>query len=332
MKKRELVPSGSADADEAIPVATLPLYMQDWLSDCEMRQHSPQTIEVRRIFLEKFLWFLKQHKYESCSTREIRDFFRYLAQGHNNSEGRWGNPRNNRPLRPISIKDYHVCLKGWFNWLVQDGLIDSSPMGKVTAPVARPDQKEPLNPEKVEKLLAAARRSAQPKRDEAILSLLLDTGIRASELCGLTMHDLNMENRSLRVRGKGNKYRECYIGRSTSKTLSKYLRGQQRASDEPVFVSDRGHSSGDALTRSGLLQLLRRLSHSAGIYPLVSVHQMRRTFAVSILRNGANLPTVQRLMGHTSITMTARYLQLAQADIEAQHRAYSPRDFLKGHN
>jgi site-specific recombinase XerD len=189
--------------------------------------------------------------------------------------------------------------------------------------VARPDQKESLSPEKVATLLAAARRSQQPKRDVAIGSLLLDSGIRASELCSLRVNDITLENRSFRVQGKGNKYRECYYGVTTSKALSAYLRSRGGETDEPLFVGDRGRRPKEPLTRSGLLKLMRRLSRSAGIHPLVSVHQRRRTFAVSILRNGANIPAVQRLMGHENITVTQKHLLLAQTDIEAQHRAYS---------
>jgi site-specific recombinase XerD len=141
---------------------------------------------------------------------------------------------------------------------------------------------------------------------------------------------LSSDKRSFRVHGKGNKMRVCFMGQITSDLIARHLKKEKTAATDPVFISDRFKEQRKPFSRSGLLQLLNRLSEAAGIYPLVSVHQMRRTFAVTILRNGANLPSVQRLMGHTTLAMTQRYLLLAQADIEAQHRAYSPRDNLKG--
>jgi integrase/recombinase XerC len=318
----------SAKTETAVHVSDLHLYAQDWLTDCQLRQHSHRTIEVRRDFINNLLWFLDHQGHTVCGTSQLRDFFRYLTDGHTEPCGRWGNPKNTRPLRPVTIKDYHAVLRAWFRWLVKDGTLDVSPLTRIAAPVARTDQKEPLNPDQVTKLIAAAHGSHQPKRDVAIVSLLLDSGIRASELCSLRVSDLSLENRSFRVQGKGNKFRECYYGKATSKALNGYLRSQRREPHEPLFYGERGRKAKEPLTRSGLLQLMRRLSHSAGIHPLVSVHQMRRTFAVSILRNGANLAAVQRLMGHETITVTQKYLLLAQTDIEAQHRAYSPCDVL----
>jgi site-specific recombinase XerD len=131
------------------------------------------------------------------------------------------------------------------------------------------------------------------------------------------------------VRGKGNKYRECYFGKNTAKALQGYLRTEAREPNQSLFCGIHRFHRTVPLTRSGLLQLVWRLSRSAGIDPPASPHQLRRTFAVTILRNGANLPTVQRMMGHETITVTQKYLLIAQTDIEAQHRAYSPCDNMR---
>jgi site-specific recombinase XerD len=171
-------------------------------------------------------------------------------------------------------------------------------------------------------LLNAAKYAPNPRRDEAILLLLLDTGLRAAELCNMKMKDVDFQSRSAKVLGKGNKLRMCYWSVGTAKALSRYLRYEKRHPEDPVFCSDRGTLAGEALTPSGLYQIVSKLGDKAGVK--CGCHDWRRTFAVSMLRNGANLISVQRLMGHETLSITQGYLNLAEADIENQHREFSP--------
>jgi integrase/recombinase XerC len=307
-----------------VSLTDLQLYAQYWMADCESRQHSERTIGDRKSFLEKFFWFLNHRGYTDCGTTEIRQFFLYLANGHLEPEGRWGKPHLRKPLRPVSIKDCHTILRTWFRWLEFQEIIDFNPMAKIISPVARYQQKQPLEMSDVEKLLAAAKRSRFKKRNEAIILVMVDTGIRASELCGLLYGDLDLLGRNFRIRGKGNKYRTCYFGRTTARALARYLKKQHRDSDETVFVSEGGNRSGEALTRSGLLQIIKGLAKDAGIKS--DCHDLRRTFAVQILNNGANLISVQRMMGHTTLGQTQQYLNLANSDVQIQHRHFSPAD------
>ena len=183
-----------------------------------------------------------------------------------------------------------------------------------------------MSDEKVAALLEAAKTSTHKHRDTAILLFLLDSGVRAAELCNLKFGDVDFKNRSAKVLGKGNKIRMVYWGINTSKALLRYLRNEDRRSDEPVFLSDRGTLAGEALTPSGLFQLMGRLGTKAGVK--CGCHDWRRTFAVNILNNGANLISVSRMMGHETLEITKGYLALAECDIEKQHRQYSPADRL----
>ena len=175
-------------------------------------------------------------------------------------------------------------------------------------------------------LLRAARLSENPKRDEAIVMLLLDSGVRASELVQLKVKDIDLKNAKFVVLGKGNKLRSCYFGKKTCAVLLRYLRAAKLDSDSPLFLGTRGTGSRQALTRSGLLQLLQRLGRVVGVE--VNVHQMRRTFATTILENGSNLVAVRDMLGHSTITMTLKYLSISQSHIESQHRENSPGDHL----
>ena len=183
--------------DTSIPVSRLVRCISDWHSDCRIQQHSPHTINGRQIITNKLMWFLEGRGYEVCGPSELRAFFAYLTTGHEEAGGRWGNPQLLSPMRPCTVHMYYSRLKAFFNWLVSDGFLDSSPMDKIKAPVARADQVQPFTPDQIEALYQAARRSRHPRRDEAILLFLLDTGLRASELCSLKMKDIDINGRRL---------------------------------------------------------------------------------------------------------------------------------------
>jgi site-specific recombinase XerD len=331
--------SGTSPAVPPTTVSsTVPLVMataalerasEEWLLDCEYRLHSPRTLDTRRIFLKNLRWFLAHRGYESCGTREMKEFFYYLRHGHEEG-GRWGRKHLNKPARPDTVKDYWICLNSFFKWLVAEELLGSSPMEKIPKPAVRQEEKQPLSPAQVKALLNAARRSQHPRRDEAIVLLLLDTGIRSSELTDLKMSDVDLRSRQCKVLGKGNKLRIVHFGLTTGNALRLYLRQRSDENDDPLFLADKTNGMIRGLTRSGLQQLLERLGHVAGIKGRsCSPHVLRRTFAVTWLRNGANIFSLQAMLGHTDLRMTQRYLSLANADIAEQARQFSPADKLR---
>ena len=322
--------------ETALSVQDLEQNAVGWLLDGEIRQHSQATLAVRRIVINKLLWFLKKREYHQCRVLELRQFLAYLTNGHQEPGGRWGaaadtsyNPaqagQQQKPVRPRTVHTYHGHLRTFFRWLVTEGILDTSPMERIAAPVARTDQIQPFTPGQVNLLLQAAKHSPYPRRDYALLMFLFDTGLRASEVCSLRMSDMDLGGRRCTVLGKGNKHRTVPFGGTATKALWQYLREAPRESSDPLFFS----KLGEPLTRSGLLQLIRRIGKAAKIeVARCSPHTFRHTFAVEFLRAGGNVFTLQQLLGHTSLTMTNRYVALAQADIENQHRQYSPADRL----
>ncbi|HVF10817.1 MAG TPA: tyrosine-type recombinase/integrase, partial [Abditibacteriaceae bacterium] len=211
---------------------------QDWLFEGEFRSHSHKTIDNRRMFVKNLLRFLKQNEFGSCGKQELKAFFIYLSKPE--PEGRWGIPRLTQPLRPVSIKDYFTNLKIMFRWCVTEGLIESSPMESLPPPMVRDSHIQPLAPEQSVALLHAAKKSCHPKRDYAIVSLLLDCGLRAGELCSLKVCDIDLNARCVSVLGKGNKRRSVFFGKATAKALWQHLRSEEREPDGWVFLSDRG--------------------------------------------------------------------------------------------
>ncbi|NLN77124.1 MAG: tyrosine-type recombinase/integrase [Armatimonadetes bacterium] len=316
--------------DDRISLRVLEDGAQSWLLDSEIRQLSDRTIENRRIFLNKTLWFFREFGHDYIGQQELKQFLAYVAGGDKSNKNRWGHPYKGQKIRPRTVATYFTNLYTFFSYLVSEEMIESSPVGKIKPPIARQDQIQPFTPQQVDALLKAAKRSRHWKRDEAIVLFLLDTGVRASELCNLRIPDLDMPGRRCRVLGKGNKYRSVFFGKTTAKALWQYFREEARDDDSLVFLSDRGTKSGEGLTRSGLRQLIERLGKVASIQSArCSPHTFRHTFAVEFLRGGGNVFSLKELLGHTSLTICNRYIALAQADLERQHRQYSPADRLR---
>jgi integrase/recombinase XerD len=272
---------------------------------------------------------LEQRNCTHCGTPELKQFLTYLSNGHTEPGGRWGNPQLTSPMRPVSIKDYSGNLRSMFKWFVTEGYLEASPMESIPVPTVRANQIQPLSYEHVTALIKAAGRSTNPKRDTAIVLLLLDTGMRASELCQLQTKHLDLETRRCYILGKGNKYRSVFFGRHTAKALWQYLRVPQDQPGGLVFYGERGPQCREPLRPNGLLQLIHRLGRASGIKAVrCSPHSLRHTYAISFLRAGGNVFTLREALGHTNIQMTQKYVMVAEADVEAQSRLYSPMDRL----
>ena len=162
-------------------------------------------------------------------------------------------------------------------------------------------------------------------RNRAIILLLLDTGLRASEICALRISDLNIRNATLKTLGKGGKERIIPFSPRTGQAIWKYLasRKNDRLTD-PLFITLTGHQ----LDRDQLRRLLGRIGTRAQV-PNVHPHRFRHTFAINYLRNGGDSFTLQLLLGHSTMEMVRTYLNLAQADLENGHRRASPVDNWK---
>ncbi len=243
--------------------------IQEWLLHHEYQNRSAATTETRRVFTKNFLWFLKQRGFAECGLSELRQFFHYLRSGHEELGWCWGNPRLNKPLRPVSIKDYYNCLRTFFEWAVAENILSESPLERVIRPQAREEIKQPLSTEQSQALLRAAKLSTNPYRDEAMLLMLLDSGVRASELIGIRVGDVDLKANCFEVTGKGNKKRMCYLSKQTAKALLVYLRKTKLPPTASLFPSTRGNL--EPMTRSGLLQLIKRLAKAAG-FPRMGIN------------------------------------------------------------
>jgi site-specific recombinase XerD len=235
-----------------------------------------------------------------------------------------------KPVSQRTVLHYYGNLRTFFQWLVKEDLIEASPVDRIAMSPAKTPPIQPFTDEQIEALILAARQSRFASRNEALVRFLVDTGVRASELCSIKLDQVEPGERCIEILGKGRKRRFIYYGRYTARALRHYLQERELKDGVPLFVSEGGTTPHQALTRLGVLQIIADLGKAAGLRNVrCSPHTFRHTFAVSFLRNGGNVFSLKEILGHSSLVMTNRYVTYAQSDLSNQHRQFSPGDRLK---
>ncbi len=219
------------------------------------------------------------------------------------------------------------CLRGFYRHLLQMGKITADPVANVQNPRLSPGLPKLLSEGEVESLLAAPD-LGNPigLRDRAMLELLYASGLRVSELVGLTLPWINLRQQVVRVMGKGGKERLVPMGDEAAHWLQRYLREARGAllgagMSEVVFPSSRGQ----AMTRQTFWHRIKHWAKVAGIEKPLSPHTLRHAFATHLLNHGADLRVVQLLLGHSDLSTTQIYTHVAKARMQALHAEHHPR-------
>ena len=228
---------------------------------------------------------------------------------------------------PRSVARWLVAVRGFYAWLVAEGELEENPAGRLDSPRLWSTLPKVLDGTDVERLLAAPSGSdPRARRDRAMLEVLYATGLRVSELVGLSLSDLHLDAGFVRCLGKGSKERVVPIGGEASAALRAYL-GEARGAlcggkrSEVVFVG-RG---GKGLTRQGFWKLLKAHARRAGIRASLSPHVVRHSFATHLLENGADLRSVQALLGHSDNSTTQIYTHVNRHRLRQLYREFHPR-------
>lgn len=292
---------------------------------------SKKTTEWYRANLNKFAEFATNGHAPTLadlSLEQGRAFVAHLQGRTMRYEGHGSRPAEAGTLSPHTVHAYVRTLRAFGSWLLEEGYASSNIFQRLKPPKLPETMIEILSDDEIKRLLAAI----NPKcylgaRMYAIFLLLLDTGIRASELCGLTLGNVHFGECYMKVRGKGNKERIVPFGLATKKALLSYLHGYRQAvaeeGEQAVFLG----VDGAPLRYAGLAQAVRRLGKSSGVARL-HPHLFRHTFAVRYLMNGGDIMTLRLILGHTTLEVTQMYLHLAEAHVQVQHSKFSPVDRL----
>jgi len=224
---------------------------------------------------------------------------------------------------PATARHGWSALSAFCAFLLAEGVLDANPMEGVARPRIPVKVVKPLSEGEVEALLSqGSPRTFCGTRLRALVLLLVDCGLRASEVVGLNEGDVDWNEGTLTVMGKGAKERTVPFGQATRAALLSYqTRRGELPGEKALFVA----AYGTRLRRDDLHDIIRRAGEQAGLSGL-HPHKLRHTCAVMFLRNGGDAFSLQKLLGHSSLDMTRRYAELAQSDVVAKHRAASPGD------
>lgn len=308
-------------AKKVLGDVTLAAAIEGYLFDAEARRLSPHTIADYACTFKKLQrHFSDNPPIASLGAAQLNVFF-----GRQNA------------VSKKTLLNMQVALSALWRWAVQTKLVPANVMREV--PWVKPEERaiEPLTEADVRSILSALDKSqwysrpgkrdcqnslGSSDRNRAIVLMLLDTGLRASELCSLRAGNVDLKNRCVKVLGKMSKERIIPFSPQTGQAIWKYLAGKEKSegvASAYLFTT----ASGRPMKRDDLLKLVMRAGDRAGVLN-VHPHRFRHTFAINFLRNGGNIYALQNIMGHSTLEMVRRYLSLAQADVDAAHRIASP--------
>ncbi len=220
-----------------------------------------------------------------------------------------------------------VTLRGFYRFLVEEKILKHDPISLVDLPKSTLKLPVVLSVAEVQQLLDAPdTNTAIGKRNAAMLELLYAAGLRVSELINLKLNDVNLEVAFVRVLGKGSKERIVPIGRHARDKIDDYIKtGRSRLlkniASHYIFVA----RAGNPMTRQGFWKLIKQYATTAGIRKKIAPHTLRHSFASHLLEGGADLRSVQLMLGHVDISTTQIYTHVARAHLIKIHEQYHPR-------
>ena len=290
----------------------LAIAIDSFLTNCRVKNLSRNTIKFYRAYLVSFQAYAEAQSISSVQEIDadfIRSYILMFGEGHN----------------PGGVDAAYRSLHAFLCWIEKEEMMPvnwKNPIKKVDRPKVPDKIIEPVALEDVSKLLSTCKGNGFfDKRDKAILLFLLDTGARAQEVCDVNLEDVELDVGKVLIReGKGRKPRYVFISKTTIKSLRGYLRVRDNLQTHALFVS----KSMERLTYDGLRQLVQRRSKLAALKKEPTLHDFRRQFALSMLNNGADIFSLQRLMGHKDISILRRYLAQTTEDIRIAHDKGSP--------
>jgi integrase/recombinase XerD len=228
---------------------------------------------------------------------------------------------------PRTVSRYLSSYRQFYRWLIREGVIHADPVALIESPKTGRGLPKALTEAQVESLLAAPDTSVSLGiRDKAMLELMYATGLRVSELVGLEMSNLNLNQGVIRVIGKGSKERLVPLGEEAHESLRVYLSAARPellngTPSNSVFVTTRKAG----MTRQAFWYMIKRYAAQCGVTSKLSPHMLRHSFATHLLNHGADLRVVQLLLGHSDLSTTQIYTHIAREGLKRLHEAHHPR-------
>ena len=261
---------------------------------------SVKTVENYYHYLKRFFEFAKIGSPESITEDLVRKYRLYL----------------NRADLDKPTQNYHVIALRMFLKYLSKRNIESLDAEKIELAKLPQRELDLLSSEDLERLLASPTgNSPKALRDKAILEMFFSTGLRISELCGLAVDDINLKRGEFSVRGKGGKIRVVFLSDRAKSALANYSEKGGVVDDERLF----------SMTPRSIQRMIKKYAVAAGITKKVTPHVLRHAFATDLLQNGADLRSVQAMLGHANISTTQIYTHFTDRQLKEVHRAFHGR-------
>ena len=273
---------------------------------------SKNTLSAYRSDLKIFSKWLNNNSLIDVDKKQIQDYFSY---------------RKDSNISASTQSRMLTCLHSFYQYLSDKQNLKIDPTEQLDYP--KLEQKLPvfLNVQEVERLLEAPNsKSLFGQRDRAMLELLYSCGLRVSELINLSYHNINLKDEFIRIHGKGNKERLLPMGEIAIDYLTKYELNSRpvllkNGQSDSYFLSNRGR----AMSRQNFFYIIKDYASKAGIDKPLSPHSLRHAFATHLVQKGADLRSVQLMLGHSDISSTQLYTHIQNAQLKAQHQKHHPR-------
>lgn len=283
------------------------------------KNYSKKTIDSYTRDINKFLEFMNNENYtlNSVDSTLIRNFLAHETLS--------GISKRSNARRVIALRQF-------YEYLVKNNYVEFNPFIVISTPKVDKKLPEFMYLEEINNLfeLNFQRKDFLMHRDQAIIELLFSSGLRVSELVNLTLQDLNLKERMMRIVGKGNKERIVPFSLKTQKTLSIYLENTRKEliansgnniGTNYVFLNNRG----EKLTTRGVEYILQEIENKTGVTLSLHPHKFRHSFATHLLNQGLDLRTIQELMGHASLSSTQVYTHVSNQKMHDEYEKAFPR-------
>lgn len=293
------------------------VFLKEYLAYLKLEKNlSDNTISAYRNDLSSFLHFLEEHYIDDPSKIEARTLINFFTN------------LEKAGLTSSSAARYYSSLKGYLNYLFTNNYIKSNPIEKISPPKLAKTLPGVLSVSEIEKILSLPDSSVTLGiRDKTILEVFYACGLRISELISLKLSDLFLSDEMIRVFGKGSKERIVPIGSSAINWIKTYLTNSRpllsklTKSENYLFLNSRG----TRLSRMGVWKLVDRYARESGIEKPIHPHTFRHSFATHLIEGGADLRSVQEMLGHADISTTQIYTHIDREFIKQVHKQFHPR-------
>lgn len=291
----------------------------DFIEHVEVeRGRSQRTAENYHLYLQRLIEFAGDIEVHKVTSETVRKWRLWLNRYENDSGDK---------LSPLTQSYHLIALRSFLGYCSKRDIETLTPE-KVELPKTRRKQVSFLSQDETERIMEAVDdQSPQDLRDKAILELLYSSGLRVSELCNLNRDHINLKRGEFMVRGKGQKDRPVFISPEASECLAAYL-GTRHDSAKPLFIRYSGAKEGDKdgesfrLTPRSVQRIVAHYAKLAGITKQVSPHTLRHSFATDLLMNGADIRSVQSMLGHSNIATTQVYTHVTDLHLKKVHERF----------